>query len=76
MGKFAACAVAAIAVAFATVPASAEYHAGQPMKVNGKCWVGAPGYTSGTFGHWGQCAAPAGFLRHPLRARRDRHDDR
>jgi len=77
--------VAAIALvtAFGAVSASAEQNAG-PIRQGNQCWKGASnGHGGMGFGHWEQCpaaaAAPAargGLLHHPLRPRRDRHDDR
>ena len=85
MGKLAICA-AAIALAFATVPASAEHHTG-PLKQGNHCWHASGGGHGPTgFGYWETCPSAIGAahtaagtgseLRRPLRPRRDRHDDR
>jgi hypothetical protein len=86
MGKLAICA-AAITLAFATVPASAEHNVG-PLRNGNQCWhkqIG-PNGASG-YGYWESCpgaaigaahtaAGTGSELRRPLRPRRDPHNDR
>jgi hypothetical protein len=86
MGKLGICA-AAIALAFATVPASADHHTG-PLRQGTNCWHPASGPHGGTgFGYWETCPSAAigaahtaagtgSELRRPLRPRRDPHNDR
>jgi len=85
MGKFAICA-GAIALAIATVPASAEQNVG-PMRNGNQCWQASGGlHANAGFGYWGTCPSSIGAahnamgtgseLRRPLRPRRDPHNDR
>lgn len=77
---------AAVAVAFASivaaVPSQAEMLGGAPIRNGNQCWTNSPGNGNQGFGYWEQCqtraATPARttLLRHPLRARRDQHNDR
>jgi len=80
MIKFAtSAALVTFAVAFAAAPASAEQHYG-PLTQNGQCWHGQGGSQDRSYGYWGPCATPAAqrtaVLHHPLRPRRDPHNDR
>jgi hypothetical protein len=81
MGKLALCGAAAVALAIATIPASADHNAG-PMRNGGQCWHASPGPHANTgFGYWEPCPAAASpdrsvLLHRPLRARRDPHNDR
>jgi len=61
MMKLTISAAALIAVAaFVTVPASAEYIGGGPIKSkDGKCWKATGGGRDGTFGTWVDCAKAA-----------------
>jgi hypothetical protein len=76
-------AVAAAIITFVAAPASAERNWG-PHQQNGQCWsqqVNHGGNSAGTWGYWAPCPTPAAgqrsvALRHPLRARRDPHNDR
>jgi hypothetical protein len=76
---------AAIALmAFTTVQAGAESNAWGPNKNGTQCYNNSPGWggpNAGMFGYWGPCPTPAAtqrsaLLRHPLRPRRDPHNDR
>ena len=81
MHKFMISAAAiALATTLAAAPASAEQNYG-PIRNGNQCWIGASnGHGGMGFGRWEQCPAPAaargGELHHPLRPRRDPHNDR
>jgi hypothetical protein len=80
MGKLALCGAAAVALAIATIPASADHNAG-PMRNGNQCWHASSGPNATTgFGYWEPCPASASdrsvLLHRPLRARRDPHNDR
>jgi hypothetical protein len=82
MHKFTISAAAIALATFGAAPASAERNWG-PVQDNGKCWhaqVNHGGNSAGTWGYWEACPQPAaargGQLHHPLRARRDLHNDR
>lgn len=83
MIKFAAsAAVVTFAIAF-VAPASAEQNYG-PRVQNGKCWHAQTNNAQTMFGFWEDCPRAAAVttgtrsvsLRHPIRARRDQHNDR
>jgi hypothetical protein len=84
MGKLGYAAAAVVfASMLATVPSKAELLGGGPIRNGNQCWSSSPGgnATAG-FGYWAPCPTPeraaarGAELRHPLRPRRDRHDDR
>lgn len=72
---------AALATALVALPANAETSSWGPVRDGNKCYKNSMGW-AGSFGYWEQCPGPAaraargGPLHHPLRPRRDPHDDR
>jgi hypothetical protein len=82
MRKLTTLAIATATFALITSASNAEYLGGAPVKNGGNCWNSQAGGHSGMgWGYWAPCPnAAAGqrtaLLRHPLRARRDPHNDR
>jgi hypothetical protein len=85
MSKLIICA-AAVALAFATVPANAEHNVG-PLRNGDQCWHNQTGpHGASGYGYWETCPSAIGAahnaagtgseLRRPLRPRRDPHNDR
>jgi hypothetical protein len=69
-----------LATAFAYAPANAETTSWGPVRDGNMCYKNSMGW-AGQFGYWEQCpgaakAAHGGVLHHPLRPRRDPHNDR
>jgi hypothetical protein len=69
-----------LATAFASAPANAETTSWGPVRDGNMCYKNSMGW-AGQFGYWEQCpgaakAAHGGMLHHPLRPRRDPHNDR
>jgi hypothetical protein len=82
MIKFLTSAALVAVVTIASVPSQAEWLGGAPIRNGNKCWQSSPGHgRDGGFGYWADCPRAAAVnsgaeLRHPLRPRRDQHNDR
>jgi hypothetical protein len=62
MTKFAVYVATAFALVALSVPASAEFSGGSPVKNGSQCWKASPnhgGSNGGTFGYWDACPKTA-----------------